>query len=206
MIGLRPCLILAWAVSSYLEVGLLAVPQKRIGFSSTLFHFNRYMELVLLIKIMENLLNPQSNQNVIYEAKLHWIVYVIPIIMMLIGVSGAAFLLLSLISGYFGFTTLIAFFLSIPFFKGLSYFLRLRKTKIWLTPSQLSYETGDIGKKTVDIAVDKFKSLVLSQSFLGKQMNFGTLVIVAEESSNSLHIENPEKLRQEILKLSAETK
>ena len=206
MIGLRPCLILAWAVSSYLEVGLLAVPQKRIGFSSTLFHFNRYMELVLLIKIMENLLNPQSNQNVIYEAKLHWIVYVIPIIMMLIGVSGAAFLLLSLISGYFGFTTLIAFFLSIPFFKGLSYFLRLRKTKIWLTPSQLSYETGVFGKKTVDIAVDKFKSLVLSQSFLGKQMNFGTLVIVAEESSNSLHIENPEKLRQEILKLSAETK
>ena len=155
---------------------------------------------------MENLLNTQSNQNVIYEAKLHWIVYVIPIIMMLIGVSGAAFLLLSLISGYFGFTTLIAFFLSIPFFKGLSYFLRLRKTKIWLTPSQLSYETGVFGKKTVDIAVDKFKSLVLSQSFLGKQMNFGTLVIVAGESSNSLHIENPEKLRQEILKLSAETK
>lgn len=67
-------------------------------------------------------------------------------------------------------------------------------------------ETGVFGKKTVDIAVDKFKSLVLSQSFLGKQMNFGTLVIVAEESSNSLHIENPEKLRQEILKLSAETK
>ena len=85
-------------------------------------------------------------------------------------------------------------------------FLRLRKTKIWLTPSQLSYETGVFGKKTVDIAVDKFKSLVLSQSFLGKQMNFGTLVIVAGESSNSLHIENPEKLRQEILKLSAETK
>ena len=45
---------------------------------------------------MENLLNPQSNQNVIYEAKLHWIVYVIPIIMMLIGVSGAAFVLFAL--------------------------------------------------------------------------------------------------------------
>ena len=155
---------------------------------------------------MENLLNPQSNQNVIYEAKLHWIVYIIPIIMMLIGVSGAVFLFLSLIIGHFGFTTLIALLLSIPFFKGLSYFLRLRKTKIWLTPSQLSYETGVFGKKTVDIAVDKFKSLVLSQGFLGKQMNFGTLVIVAGESSNSLHIENPEKLRQEILKLSAETK
>lgn len=159
-----------------------------------------------LKKIMENLLNPQSNQNVIYEAKLHWIVYVIPIVMMLIGVSGAVFLLLSLIIGHFGFTTLIAFLLSIPFFKGLSYFLRLRKTKIWLTPSQLSYETGVFGKKTVDIAVDKFKSLVLSQSFLGKQMNFGTLVVVTGESSNSFHIENPEKLRQEILKLSAETK
>ncbi len=197
---------MAWAVSSYLEVGLLAVPQKQIGFSSTLFHFNGYLELILLIKIMENLLNSQSNQNVIYEAKLHWIVYVIPIIMMLIGVSGAAFLLLSLISGYFGFTTIIAFFLSIPFFKGLSYFLRLRKTRIWLTPSQLSYETGLFGKKTVDVAVDKFKSLVLTQSFVGKKVNFGTLVVVAGEFSNSLHIENPEKLRQEILRLSTETK
>lgn len=37
-------------------------------------------------------------------------------------------------------------------------------------------------------------------------MNFGTLVVVIGESSNSLHIENPEKLRLEILKLSAETK
>ena len=48
--------------------------------------------------------------------------------------------------------------------------------------------------------------LILSQNYLGKQMNFGTLIVVSGEFSNSLHIENPEKLRQEILKLSAETK
>lgn len=74
-----------------------------------------------------------SNQKIIYTARKHWISFVIPIFLMVIGIVGVLPVFLGI-----GFVRLIGFGLLYLFFKGLIALLKKISTKIYLTEDHIT--------------------------------------------------------------------
>ena len=160
---------------------------------------------------MANLLSQTSSVSsteriVLYETKLHWISFVVPIFLMIIGSVGVFFLLLAVLSGHMGIMTILSLALSILFYKGFMSFMCKKKTKIMLNESQLSIITNFFSTTAVDLALNKLEGMQLFQSFLEKQLNFGNLVVTTGGITHSYFIQYPMELREQILKLTANRK
>lgn len=153
---------------------------------------------------MEDLLeinNLETNKaEILYETRLHWISMIPPNILMIIGVIGLPFLLLALLDGSGGIVTIISVGLSFLFFKGLYSFLLKKSMRVSDSENQLTLSQGIFSKNINDISLSKLEGLQLHQSFLGKQLDFGTLYISTGGEAQVYKIQNPMKLRGIVMK------
>ena len=140
-----------------------------------------------------------SAESVNYEAKVHWISYVIPVFFIVIGSVGVLYFLLLGYKFMLGFMGIISLFLIFLFIKGIIKIIRNKNTKIYVTDNHLSFTTGILGKTLSDLSLNKLEGMQLQQSFLGKTLNFGTLVVTTGGMSHSYFIENPMELRNALL-------
>ena len=136
-----------------------------------------------------------SKEEIIYEAKLHWISYILPWALILVG--GVFIIPLFFVNGYARF---ISFILSLLFLVGTIDLLRKKSIKISLSSNYLSISKGILGKQTVDISLKKFEGMVLKQSLIGRGLNFGTLTVTTGEVVYSYNIKKPQELRGLIMK------
>lgn len=137
-----------------------------------------------------------STESVNYEARVHWISYAIPVFFIIIGSLGVFSLLISFDLGIIG---IISLFLAFLFIKGITRVIRNKNTKIYVTDNYLTFSTGILGKTFSDISLSKLEGMQFNQSFLGKMLNFGTLVVTTGEVTHSYFIENPMELRNVLL-------
>lgn len=135
----------------------------------------------------------------LYETKLHWVSNVVPIIMMIVGAIGIPFTLLSILDGSGGIVMVLSFGLTFLFIKGLYSFLLNKSMRVSVTENHLTLSKGVFSKNINDISLNKFEGLQLYQSFLGKQLNFGTLYISTGGEAQKYQIENPMDLRAKII-------
>lgn len=152
---------------------------------------------------MKNLLaeSKASHPVIHYEARIHWISYVIPIFLITIGSVGVISFLLLGYKYMLGIVGFISLFLIYLFIRGLIRFLRNRSTKIYVTDNHLTFSTGILGKTLSDLSLNKLEGMHLHQSFLGKALNFGTLVATTGDVTNNYFIEHPMELRDAIMML-----
>ena len=148
---------------------------------------------------MENLLKsskPQSFNpiNITYTAPKHWISYLLPIVLIVVGSIG----IIPMIFGY-GYLRLIAMFLLFLLFKGVKKLLEIRNTKIYLTETHISISQGVFSKIVTDISLQKLEGIQLYQNFIGKILNYGTLEISTGNISQKYTIKNPTELRSLIV-------
>lgn len=150
---------------------------------------------------MKNLLAEAdtSNPTIIYEAKIHWISYVLPIFFIAVGSVGVIFFLLLGYKYILGFIGIISLFLVYLFIRGLLRLLRNRSTKIYVTDNHLTFSTGILGKILSDLSLNRLEGIFLHQSLLGKALNFGTLVVTTGDVTNTYFIENPMELRNNLI-------
>lgn len=150
---------------------------------------------------MKNLLTDfnTTSEPVNYEAKIHWISYLVPVLYIIFGSVGVLYILLLGYTSILGFIGIIALFLAFLFVKGVIKLLRNRSTKIYVTDHHVSFSTGILGKTLSDLSLNKLEGMQLHQSLLGKTLNFGTLVVTTGEVTNSYFIENPMELRNILL-------
>ncbi|WP_106916661.1 PH domain-containing protein [Chryseobacterium aurantiacum] len=134
-----------------------------------------------------------------YEAKVHWISYVIPVFFTVIGSVGVLYFLLLGYKFMLGFMGIISLFLIFLFIKGIIKIIRNKNTKIYVTDNYLTFSTGILGKTFSDISLNKLEGMQFNQSFLGKMLNYGTLVVTTGEVTHSYFIENPMELRNVLL-------
>lgn len=146
---------------------------------------------------MEDLLTnfKTSSEPIKYEAKIHWFSYVIPIFFITIGSIGVLYFLLLGHAFMFGFMGIISLFLIFLFIKGIIKVIRNKNTKIYVTDNYLTLSTGILGKTFSDISLNKVEGMWVHQSFLGKMLNFGSLVVTTGGVSHLYSIENPMELR-----------
>lgn len=140
-----------------------------------------------------------SAESVNYEARVHWISYVIPVFFIVIGSVGVLYFLLLGYKFMLGYIGIISLFLIFLFIKGIIAVIRNKNTKISVTDNHLSFTTGILGKTLSDLSLNKLEGMHLHQSFLGKTLNFGTLVVTTGGMTHSYFIANPMELRNVLL-------
>lgn len=142
--------------------------------------------------IQKNLL---SGEEIKYVAKLHFFLFVQPIILLLIG----AFLAsspkeISAMTHYAG--LLILFFGIVSF---LSRILIKVGSSYAVTNKRVILKTGVISRRAVDLVLAKCEGLHIKQSILGRIFNFGTITVTTGGVSSSYpYIADPLAFRREI--------
>jgi len=151
--------------------------------------------------MMKNLLTDfdTTSEPVNYEAKIHWISYVVSVLYIIFGSVGVLYILLLGYKSILGFIGVIALFLAFLFIKGVIKLLQNRSTKVYVTDHHVSFSTGILGKTLSDLSLNKLEGMQLHQNLLGKMLNFGTLVVTTGDVTNTYFIENPMKLRSILL-------
>ena len=100
-----------------------------------------------------------------------------------------------------GLVGIISLFLIYLFIRGLLRLLKNRSTKIYVTDTHLTFSTGILGKTLFDLSLNKLEGMYQHQSFLGKALNFGTLVVTTGGVTHTYFIEYPMELRNAIMML-----
>ncbi len=132
--------------------------------------------------------------DVIYAAKIHWISYVKPVI---VGVLGLPFILLVGVFGLMGIAVLLLG-LYLFIYKGIGRILELKKTRILVSPTRLTVITGIFTKNVEDISLYKSKTISFHKSLLGQLLDFGRFSLSTGEHGKSLIVSAPEQLRRAI--------
>lgn len=151
------------------------------------------MEMILKpFRSFKELLSKVEDKDIEYKAEIHWIVYLIPIL--IIPVT----LILSL--AYYTYSLMYMFY---PTFLILLW--QIRKVlinlsiNIFIKDNQLTFRKGVINKTVFDISLKKYEGIYISQNLLGRMLNYGTLTVSTGEISGSFKIKKPHELRKVIL-------
>lgn len=139
--------------------------------------------------------NLQPTEEVKYVAKLHFFLFVQPIILLLIG----AFLAsspkeISAMTHYAG--LLILFFGLVSL---VSRILIKIGSSYGVTNKRVILKTGAISRRAVDLVLAKCEGLHIKQSILGRIFNFGTITVTTGGASSSYpYIADPLAFKREI--------
>lgn len=142
--------------------------------------------------IQKNLL---SGEEIKYVAKLHFFLFIQPIILLLIGASLASSPKeISAMTHYAG--LLILFFGIISL---LSRILIKVGSSYAVTNKRVVLKTGVISRRAVDLVLAKCEGLHIKQSILGRIFNFGTITVTTGGVSSTYpYIADPLAFRREI--------
>jgi hypothetical protein len=150
----------------------------------------------------------QPGEKVIFDGKIHWIVYAAPIVLMLIGtdimflgpeqasqimkqeinkdppfflIGGGCLLVLGLVN-----------LLSAIFYR--------LTTEIAVTNRRVIFKKGFVWRKTMEMNVNKVESVYINQTVLGRLLDYGTVAVVGTGSSIEpfTSVDSPIKLRNTI--------
>jgi uncharacterized membrane protein YdbT with pleckstrin-like domain len=138
----------------------------------------------------------QPGEKIIIAERLHWIVYASPILTTSIGISLLAFEWLGGGSVVLGALILIIGILTLV----RAWFNRWI-TEFAVTTRRVIYKKGFISRHTSEMNMDKVESVDVSQSLLGRVLDFGSIhVLGTGQGIEHLHrIGAPLKLRSAIL-------
>ncbi|HCD9235890.1 TPA: PH domain-containing protein [Elizabethkingia anophelis] len=150
---------------------------------------------------MENLILKKENtmipNEIVYEAKLHWISFCTPVILTSLGMIGLLSFTFSA-----GLYKLISFALTLLLYKGVIGILQLTFTRIYITEKFLIYSKGILSKNVIDISLNRIKGKKVYQSLLGRILNYGTVLITTGELTTCFVIENPNEFTGHISQYS----
>lgn len=139
--------------------------------------------------------NLQTGEEIKYVAKLHFFLFVQPIILLLIGgLLASSPKEISAMTHYAGLVIL---------FFGLVSLVQRVLVKIGssyaVTNKRVILKTGVISRRSVDLVLAKCEGLQIKQSVLGRIFNFGTITVTTGGAASSFpFIANPLAFRREI--------
>jgi uncharacterized membrane protein YdbT with pleckstrin-like domain len=110
-----------------------------------------------------------DNQQVVYQARLHWVLFVWPILFFIFSAClGVSFPSLHQVS--------IFFMILGVFWSGLVW-LTYRFSSLTIKKKQVILRTGILVRQTIDVPLSKIESIDIRQSIIGSLFKYGSLVI-----------------------------
>lgn len=133
-----------------------------------------------------------SNSNIIYLARLHWIIFIYPCLILGIGVqvSNALYNLPEI--GYF--------IIGGAFLWGGATWLKYQFSSLTIQKKQVILRTGILLRQTIDIPMSKIESIDVRQSIIGSIFRYGTLIITGTGGTQQCitHLSKPLTCRRHI--------
>lgn len=115
--------------------------------------------------------NLATGENVIYRAKLHWIVFFWPVMWLAI-----AILVISK-SGNVGPQGGVGFLTLLAIVTGVSALIKYRTSEFALTNKQVIMKTGLIKRQSLEVLLNKVEGVTVDQSVLGRILGFGAITV-----------------------------
>jgi len=110
-----------------------------------------------------------SKQRVIYQARLHWVIFVWPAVLLLFG------LWLSFSVPSFREVGLMTVLISFAW--GILMWLTYQFSSLTIKEKQVILRSGILVRQTIDIPLTKIESIDIRQSIIGSLFRYGTLLI-----------------------------
>ena len=134
--------------------------------------------------------NLMSGEKVIYRAKLHWVVFLTPIIFAVIA--------LMFFAGGGETVALGTFLLFIAIIWGIVRFITIKTSEFGITDKRVIIKVGWIRRNSLETLLTKVEGIQVKQGILGKILNYGTIVVTGTGGmANPFHkIEKPLEFRK----------
>jgi uncharacterized membrane protein YdbT with pleckstrin-like domain len=136
--------------------------------------------------------NLMSGERIVYRTKLHWIVFLWPIIFLILAVvflaSGKEIAILG------------ALFILIALLSALSAFISFKTSEFGITNKRVLIKVGFIRRNSLETLLQKVEGIQVNQGILGRIFNYGTILIKGTGgTSNPFHkIEAPMEFRKKV--------
>jgi uncharacterized membrane protein YdbT with pleckstrin-like domain len=137
--------------------------------------------------------------NIVYQARMHWIIFVSPLLMLLVvGYVGVQFVSVRQVSMLLGIFAV---------FWTLSVYLMYRFCSLTIRKNQLVLQKGFLVRQTMDIPLTKVASVNIQQNILGAMLGYGNIQITdtGGSSESITYIAKPLTCRRYIEQLISGT-
>ena len=120
----------------------------------------------------------QPGETIVYEARIHWIVYLGGIL----GVIAAVVLAVAAVvmdndTLRLGLMAAAVIALLLGLAQIVRAWVRVAGTEITVTSLRVIYKTGLLSRSTVEMNLDKVESVLVQQSLAGRMLDFGTVIV-----------------------------
>jgi uncharacterized membrane protein YdbT with pleckstrin-like domain len=110
-----------------------------------------------------------DNQQVVYQARLHWVLFVWPVLFLVLGLwAGSRFVSLHEVG---------LFVVVMALLWGILVWLTYQFSSLTIKKKQVVLRTGILVRQTIDISLNKIESVDIRQSILGSLFKYGSIVI-----------------------------
>ncbi len=110
-----------------------------------------------------------DKQQIVYQARLHWVLFVWPILFLLfstwLGITFPSFHQVSLL------------FILVALIWGVLMWLTYQFSSLTIKKKQVVLRTGILVRQTIDVPLSKIESIDIRQSIIGSLFKYGSLVI-----------------------------
>jgi len=145
--------------------------------------------------------NLMEGEQILYRAKLHWAVFILPGLIFLIAFMFGVFALM----GREDTTTsslccIPVFFLILALLTGIDSLVSYLTTEFAMTDRRIIAKTGFIRRRSVDLLLTKVESIGVNQPIFGRLFDFGTITVTGTGGTKEpfKNIAQPLELRHRV--------
>jgi uncharacterized membrane protein YdbT with pleckstrin-like domain len=141
--------------------------------------------------------NLMPGENVIYKAKLHWWIFVGPIVELVLAVI---FFIIAGASADATWTYVAILFLIAGILNGIGAFINYSSSEFAVTDKRVIGKTGFIRRNTVELLLNKVESVSINQGIFGRIVDSGTVMVVGTGGTKNRlgNISNPMEFRRQV--------
>jgi uncharacterized membrane protein YdbT with pleckstrin-like domain len=140
--------------------------------------------------IEENLMN---GENILYRARLHWVVFLWPVIWFI-----AAIIFLG--RGSHAAVTVGYLFILVAIAKGISSFINFSTSEFAVTNQRVIAKVGFIRRNSLEVLLGKIEAIQVNQDVVGRILGYGSITVSGTGGTRDPfhNISNPLELRRQI--------
>jgi uncharacterized membrane protein YdbT with pleckstrin-like domain len=116
--------------------------------------------------IENNLMNGES---IVYRTKLHWIVFIWPIIWFVVAIM--------FFSGGGDAATAGGLFILIAILTGIASFINFKTSEFGITNKRVIVKVGFIRRNSIEVLLNKVEGIQVNQGILGRILGFGSITV-----------------------------
>lgn len=136
--------------------------------------------------------NLMKNERIIYEAQLHWWIFMRPVIFLIIGIT-------FYISGDKATRTVGLIILLLSLMGILFQFIMKKTSEFVVTSKRVVLKKGIISRNMNEVVLSKAEGMNISQGIFGRIFGFGSIIITSGGATNTYGtIADPLRFRKEI--------